>query len=141
MQARFEAAFGPGTLDAADHDGGLPNALFELLTIDLRGGGQISKASADLALAALTESGYIAPEGSTDADILRHLELTGSTFSRSAAEADQHQRDLLLACAVALRAGDPYAAQTFLDGPEGAGIGWDLCRQAVQERLGGKPSV
>src|SRR6266566_4483576 len=83
----------------------------------------ISRASADLVLTALRESGYLPPDNASDADIVRLLDETGASFSRSAAEADAHARALLQAAAVAMRAGDPFAAMTFIDGPEGAGIG------------------
>ena len=141
LVARFEGNMAPGALDAADHQGGLPNVLFALLSIDLRGGGRISQASSDLALTVLRESGYIPPDNASDADIVRLLDETGRTFSRSAAQADQHSRELLQACAVALKAGDAYAGLTFLDGPEGAGLGWEMTREAIVARLPEQPSV
>ena len=55
--------------------------------------------------------------------------------ARDATEADAHARALLLGAAIALAAGDPYAAQLFLDGPAGAGIGWDLTKQEIQARM------
>ena len=79
--------------------------------------------------------GYLPPDNASDADIVRLLDETGVSFSRSAAEADAHARALLQAAAVALKAGDAYAAMTFVDGPEGAGIGWQLTRDEVQKRI------
>ena len=139
--ARFEGNMALGALDAADHQGGLPNVLFALLSIDLRGGGRISQASSDLALTVLRESGYIPPDNASDADIVRLLDETGASFSRSAAEADAHARALLQAAAVAMRAGDAFAAMTFIDGPEGAGIGWQLTRDEVQKRITERTAV
>ena len=135
INARLDGA-GEGTAAAFDHVGGLTNMIFELLAIDLRSGGTaISRASADLVLTALRESGYLPPDNASDADIVRLLDETGASFSRSAAEADAHARALLQAAAVAMRAGDPFAAMTFIDGPEGAGIGWQLTRDEVQKRI------
>ena len=40
-----------------------------------------------------------------------------------------------------MKAGDPFAAMTFIDGPEGAGIGWQLTRDEVQKRITERTSV
>jgi len=124
------------SIDALDALGGLPYVLFELITIALRSGGPIDQATSDLTLAALRESGYIPPAICADSDILAMMDRAMETVgARDAAEANAHARVLLLGAAIALAAGDPYAAQSFLDGPEGAGIGWDLTKQEIQARM------
>src|SRR5258706_10391887 len=123
INARLDAA-GEGTAAAFDHVGGLTNVIFELLVIDLRSGGTaISRASTDLVLTALRESGYLPPDTASDADIVRLLDETGVSFSRSAAEADAHARALLQAAAGAMKAGDPFPPMTVFDRPEGPGTG------------------
>ena len=107
IDARFDAD-GDASAAALDALGGLQSVLFELVNLALRSGGPIGQGMAELLRAALRES--------------------------DEAQADAHARQILMGAAVALAAGDPYAAQTFLDGPEGAGIGWDLTRQEVQLR-------
>jgi hypothetical protein len=133
IDARFDAD-GDASAAALDALGGLQSVLFELVNLALRSGGPIGQGMAELLRAALRESGYSPAGPCADADILRMLELTGSSLPRDEAQADAHARQILMGAAVALAAGDPYAAQTFLDGPEGAGIGWDLTRQEVQLR-------
>ncbi len=110
--------------------------LFEFLNLDLRNGGRIGQAPADFLLAALRESGYEPPNPATDRDILAQVDRVIETIGeRDQVVAERHERALLLGAAVACAAGDPYAAQTFLDGPAGAGIGWDLTKQEIRRRL------
>jgi len=45
----------------------------------------------------------------------------------------------LFGASVAMKAGDPDAAYTFLDGPDGAGIGWTLQRNDIRDKLGLPP--
>jgi len=83
---------------------------------------------------ALDEAGYQAPDNASLHDVL-------DMMSRVEKIRDYAQREKrqLYGAAVAMKAGDADAAFTFLDGPEGAGIGWDLQRNDLRDKLGMPP--
>jgi hypothetical protein len=110
---------------------GLNDALFRLLGF----GGPPADDACALALQALTEEGF-APSGPPSAvDVLHAMDAVWA----SPWHTDAHRARVAYGAAVALTAGRPDVALTLLDGPEGAGVGWDEIRDGLLISLGEEP--
>ncbi len=83
---------------------------------------------------ALDEAGYQAPANAGLHDILDMMDRVEKISDYATREKRQ-----LFGASVAMKAGDLDAAYTFLDGPDGAGIGWTLQRNDIRDKLGLPP--
>ncbi|HEX9439571.1 MAG TPA: hypothetical protein VF909_07815 [Roseiflexaceae bacterium] len=124
--ASLDALLAPSTAraTAGSYDGGLWGALFGLFwSCDF------SDPKVPIARQALAELGFVPPAGELGkADVLAAIDaITECRPWHSQA----FENRLLYAAALAFAADEPYAASTILDGPDGAGIGWDLTRQEL----------
>jgi len=80
---------------------------------------------------ALSDAGYGPPDGVSRHDLLRLMDHVTETQ-----DYDLRDRRCLFGAAVAAKLGDLDVAHNFLDGPDGAGIGWDLTRQEIERQMG-----
>lgn len=107
------------------YEGGLIGVVFSLLS-DQRG--TLAPALCALLVTAFQEHGYDVPPDASDADLLAVIDAVTAS--------DPWHGPAYLKCtaygiALALQANQPEVALTLADGPEGAGIGWDLMRQTL----------
>jgi hypothetical protein len=81
--------------------------------------------------AALADAGYGPLAGVIKHDLLRLMDHVTETQ-----DYDLRDKRCLFGAAVAVALGELDVAHNFLDGPAGAGIGWDLTRQEIERQLG-----
>ena len=107
------------------YEGGLISVVFSLIS-DQRG--TLAPELCALLVTAFQEHGYDVPPGASDANLLSMIDaVTASDPWHGPA----YLKRTAYGIALALRANQLEVALTLADGPEGAGIGWDLMRQTL----------
>ncbi|NNJ12083.1 hypothetical protein EKD04_017270 [Chloroflexales bacterium ZM16-3] len=94
--------------------------------------GNVTPERVALAEAVLAECGVAVPPTVTIQSVLDAMGAMWPLYQPT--EAAYYERQAF-AAAVALKAGQPDAALTILDGPEGAGIGWALTEEDLKASL------
>jgi len=125
-QAEIQTHLG-GSFPAAES---LTYALSEI-SIQRQTGQLADAATQTLMSKALTEAGYVAPANVTKHDLLHLMDHVTATK-----DYDLRDKRSLYGAAVAVKLGDLDVAHNFLDGPDGAGIGWTLTKNEIQTQLG-----
>jgi hypothetical protein len=125
-QALLQERLG-GSFPAAES---LTYALSEI-SIQRQTGQLADVATSSLMAKALTEAGYVVPANVTKHDLLHLMDHVTQT-----SDYDLRDKRGLYGAAVAVKLGDLDVAHNFLDGPDGAGIGWTLTKDEIQTQLG-----